>query len=103
MAYNDIWNSRQLASYLSKCRLDKVWGDGWYGIGKLKAAYVDYSVDRIKVTAEVVITDEFEASNSEISSAISEFVNDMIEEYGVIHSKELRETPPRIELVIKKS
>ena len=102
MGYNDTWNSRQLATYLSKCRLNNVWGDGWHGVGNLKATYVDYSYDRIKVVAVVEITDEDEASNSQISGAISEFVNDMIDEYGIRYPEALRETPPRIELVIKK-
>ena len=102
MGYNDTWNSRQLATYLSRCRLDDVWGDGWYGVGKLKATYVDYSYNRIKVIAEIEITDDEEASNSQISGTISEFINDMIDEYGISHSDALRETPPRIDLVIKK-
>jgi len=102
MGYNDTWNSRQLASYLSRCGIEDVFGDGWCGVGRLKATYVDYSYDHIEVVAKVEITDPDRAYNSEISAYISRFVNSMIDEYGKKYTKALLETPPKIDLIIKK-
>ena len=57
---------------------------------------------KIKVVVNIMITNS-RADNSEISKNVSYFVNNLVKKFGDRYPKIISETPPKIELVIKKN
>ena len=101
MGYHDVYNSRKIADFLNGIDAGDVCGYHWHCVGKLRASYIDFSGDRIKVTVHVEVTGE-RVDNSEVSSYISHFVNKQLQRCKLHHPQAMSETPPRIELVIAK-
>ena len=102
MSDRDSYNTTETVKFLNGQSVDNLNGYGWYAFGKIHASYILMSYYRIKVVIDIMVTSS-RADNDEISKNVSYFVNNLVKNLGERRPKIINETPPRIELVIKKS
>ena len=97
----DISTTIGVTNHLNGRDFTQVRGKGWRGVGKVRAKYVDFSRDRIRVTVEIEVYTS-SINKEELSGRISRFINHWIEGYFCDHPTERMNAHPSVELTIKK-
>ena len=102
MGIYDIQNAGKIAGYLNRADLEGVHGRGWQAVGKVEAYRQSVSSDRVRVMVNVKTTETFLTQNDEIQTKVSYYINKLMTDFARRYPEVIAQSPPKIDLVIKK-
>ena len=102
MGIYDIPNANKIAEYLNRRELDGVYGRGWRAVGRVEAYRQSVSSDRVRVIVQVETTESFVTQNDEIQAKVSYYINKLMTAFANRYPEVIAQSPPKIDLVIKK-